>query len=58
MKKPTDSMLSGDVEREENTGRESHISSCVDGWIETMMTSLMDRWMDVVFIVNEHGCYL
>lgn len=33
LKKPTDSMLSGDVEGEENTG-ESFMSSCMNGWIE------------------------
>ncbi len=58
VQKLTDSMPSGDVEREDNTGSESHISSCVDRWIETMTTSLIDRWMDVAFIVNERGCYL
>lgn len=34
VKKPTDSMLSGDAEREENTGSGSHNSSCMDGWMD------------------------
>lgn len=28
----------------------------MDGWIGKIMTRLMDRRMDVAFIVNEHGC--
>lgn len=36
VKKPTDSMLSGDVEGEENTGNVSYISSCMDGWMEKL----------------------